>query len=137
MDMQEFWFFTCCLPWNLGSSPKSSQVKSFICYYECSFELAQLDLFPYSWEISTRYSHKLHDFSVTIQNCHNDVYVNSFFPCTARFWNFFAIKCFPLIYDLNSFKSRIKRHLSVVGSIYADFMYALIFLCFFFLQLIV
>ena len=80
---------------------------------------------------------KLHDFSVTIQKCHNDVYVNSFFPCTARFWNFFAIKCFPLIYDLNSFKSRIKRHLSVVGSIYADFMYALIFLCFFFLQLIV
>ena len=60
-----------------------------------------------------------------------------FFLARLDFGIFFAIKCFPLIYDLNSFKSRIKRHLSVVGSIYADFMYALIFLCFFFLQLIV
>ena len=41
--------------------------------------------------------------------CHNDVYVNSFFPCTARLWNILALKCFPLIYDLNSFKSRIKK----------------------------
>ena len=68
--------------------------------------------------------------------CHNDVYVNSFFPCTARLWNILALKCFPLIYDLNSFKSRIeKKKKSVVGSLYADFMYALIFLCFFLSQL--
>ena len=31
-------------------------------------------------------------------------------------WNFLPIECFPLTYDLNSFKSRINRHLLNVGS---------------------
>ena len=31
-------------------------------------------------------------------------------PFTARLWNSFPIECFPLTYDLNVFKSRIKRH---------------------------
>ena len=40
-------------------------------------------------------------------------------------------KCFPWTYDLNGFKSRINRHLLIVGFFYTDFWYALIFLCFF------
>ena len=43
-----------------------------------SSELAQPVPLPYSPGRSTRYSDRLHDFSV------NDVYVNSFFPHTAR-----------------------------------------------------
>ena len=31
-------------------------------------------------------------------------------------WNFLPIKCFPLTYDLNGFKSRINRHLLIVDS---------------------
>ena len=42
-----------------------------------------------------------------------DVYVNGFFPRTARFWNSQPIKCFPLTYDLNCFRSRINRHLFI------------------------
>ena len=39
--------------------------------------------------------------------CYKDVYVNSFFPCTARLWNSLPTECFPLTYDLIGFKSRI------------------------------
>ena len=75
-----------------------------------SSELAQLVPLPFSQGRSTHYSDRLHDFSVTILRCYKDVYVNSFFPCTAIIWNSLPIKCFPLIYDLSGFKSRITRH---------------------------
>ena len=55
----------------------------------------------------TRYSDRFHDFSVTIPKCYKDVYVNSFFPGTARPWNSLPVECFPMTYDLNGFKSRI------------------------------
>ena len=76
----------------------------------CFSELAQLVPLPFSGERSTCYSDRLHDFSVTIPRCYKDVYVNSFFPRTARLWNSVPIECFPLTYDLSVFKSRINRH---------------------------
>ena len=65
---------------------------------------------------STRYSDRLHDFSVIIPRCYKDVYANSFFPPTARLWNSLPIVCLLLTYDLSGFKSRINRHLLTVGS---------------------
>ena len=47
---------------------------------------------------------------VCVNSC-KDVYVNSFFPRTARLWNSLTVECFPLIYDLNGFESKINRHL--------------------------
>ena len=70
---------------------------------------------PYSWWRSTRYSDRLYHFSVTIPRCYRDIYVNSFFPCTATLWNSLTIECFPLTYDLHDFKSRIKRDLLTEG----------------------
>ena len=95
-----------------------ASLSLFYRYYcgRCSFEQAQLVPLPYSRGRSTRYSDRLHDFSVTIPRCYKDVYVNSFFPRTARLWNSLPIECFPLTYDLISFKFRIDRHLSTVGS---------------------
>ena len=58
---------------------------------------------------SNCYSDRFCDFFVTIPRCYNDVYVNSFFPRTARLWNCVLIECFPLIYDLKILKSRINR----------------------------
>ena len=55
-------------------------------------------------------------FFVTIPRCYKDVYVNSFFPHTARLWSSLPIVCFPLTYDLSGFKSRINRYLLTVGS---------------------
>ena len=65
---------------------------------------------------STRYSDRLHHFSVTIPRCYKDVYINSFFPRTAKLWNSLPIECFPLTYDLSGFKSRINRHFLTVGT---------------------
>ena len=78
-------------------------------YYfgRCSSEVAQLVPLLYSRGRSTRYSDRLHDFSVTIPRCYKDVYVNSFFPGAARLQNSLPIECFPLTYDLSGFKSRI------------------------------
>ena len=73
----------------------------------CSSELAELVPLTLYRRSSTHYSDRLHDFSVTIPRCYKDVYINSFFPCTAGLWNFLPVECFPLTYDLSGFKSRI------------------------------
>ena len=95
-----------------------ASLSLFCRYYfgRCSSELAQLVPPPYSQGRSTCYSDRLHDFSVTICRCYKDVYVNSFFPWTARPWNSLPIECFPLTYDLSGFKCRINRYLLTVGS---------------------
>ena len=95
-----------------------ASLSLFYRYYfgRCSSELAQLVPLPYSRGRSTRYSDRLHDFSVTIPRYYKDVYVNSSFPCTARLWNSLPIECFTLTYDLSGFKSRINRYLLTVGS---------------------
>ena len=105
--------FTCCLSRAISSSSKCSQLKTF---YRYSPELTELVPFPYSRGRSTRNSDRLHDFSMTIRRCCKDVYVNSFFPRTARPWNSLAIQWFPLTYDLSGFKSRINRHSLTLGS---------------------
>ena len=103
---------------HLAYRRNAASLSLFYSYYfgRCSYELAQLVPLPYSRGRSTRYSDRLHDFSVTIPRCHKDVYVNSFFPRTAGLWNSLPIECFPLIYDLSDFKSRINRYLLTVGS---------------------
>ena len=95
-----------------------SSLSLFYRYYfgRCSTKLGQLVPLPFSRGRSTRYSDRLHDFFVTIPKCYKDVYVNSFFPWTARFWNCLPIECLPLTYNLNGFKSRINRHLLTVAS---------------------
>ena len=122
----------------LTHHPNVANLSLFCMYYfgRQLSELALLVPLPYSRGRSDCYSDRSHDFSVTIPRCYKDVYVNSFFPHTARLWNSLPIECFPLTYDLNDFKSRINRYLITLGSFQRDFLFALIFLCFFFLQLI-
>ena len=95
-----------------------ADLSLFYGYYfgRSSSELAQLAAIPFSRGWFTRHSDRLHNFSVTIPRCYNDVYVNSFFPHTARLWNSLPIDCFPLTYNLNGVKCRINRYLLTVGS---------------------
>ena len=95
-----------------------ASLSLFYRYYfgRCSSELAQLVPLPFSRRMSTRYSDSLHDFSVTIPRCYKDVSVNNFSPRTAKLRNSLPIECFPLTYDLSGFKSRINRHVLIVGS---------------------
>ena len=101
----------------------------------CLSELTLLVPLPYSEGKSTRYSDRLHHFFVTIPTCYKDAYANSFFPCRARLWNSLPIELFSLTYYLNGFRSKINRHLLVVAFSQTVSLYALIFLCFFFLYL--
>ena len=75
-----------------------ASLSLFYMYYfgRCSSELAQLVPLPFSRGRSTRYSDRLHDFSVTIPRCYKEVYVNIFFPHTARLWNSLPVECFDL-----------------------------------------
>ena len=96
-----------------------ASLSLFYGYYSgrCSSELAQLVPPRFSRGRSTRYSDGSHDFSVTIPRCYKDIYVNSFFPRTAKLWNCLPVECFPLTYDLSGFKPRINRHLFTVRSV--------------------
>ena len=78
-----------------------ASLSLFYRYYcgRCSSVLAQLVPLPYSQGKFTRYSERLHDFSVTIPRCYKDVIVSSFFPRTARFWNSLPIEYFSLTYN--------------------------------------
>ena len=62
-----------------------ASLSLFYRYYfdRCSSGLAQL----FSRGRSTRYSDRLHDFSVNIPRYYKDVYVNTSFPRTGRLWN--------------------------------------------------
>ena len=67
-------------------------VASLIFFYRyyfgrCSSKLAQLVPLHFSRGRSTRYSDRLHDFSVNIPRCYKDVYVNSSFPRITNLWN--------------------------------------------------
>ena len=86
-----------------------ASLSLFYRYYfgRCSSELAQLVPLPFSRGRSTRYSDRLHEFSVTIARCYGIVYINSFFSRTAELRNSLSVECFRLTYDLNGFKSRI------------------------------
>ena len=103
--MQHCWIFTCCLFERKAHHRNVASISHFYWYYcgRCSFEVAQLVPLPYSSysERSTRCSERLHDFSVTIPRCYKDVYVNSFFPRTAKLCNSLPIECLPWTYDLN------------------------------------
>ena len=70
----------------LADCRNRASLSLFYGYYfgRCSSELAQLIPRPYSPGRSTRYSNRLHDFSVTIARFYKNVYVNSFFSYTAR-----------------------------------------------------
>ena len=95
-----------------------ASLSLFYSYYfgRCSSELAELVPLPCSRGSSTRYSGRLHDFSVIIPRCHKDGFVKNFFPHTTRLWNSLPIECFLSTKDLSSFKSRINRFLLTVYS---------------------
>ena len=102
----------------LGHCRIVASLSLFYRYYfgRCSYELVKLFELPYSDGRSTCYSNRLHDFSVTFPRCYSEVYVNSFFHCTAKLWNSVPGECFLLIYDLNIFTSRDNTHLLSANS---------------------
>ena len=112
--MQYCQSFTCYLSLTLGSLSKWTSLSHFYRYYfsRSSSELHQLVTLPFSQGRSA-HSDRLHDFSVTIPICYKDIYVNRFFPHTARLWNSLPVEYFPLTYDLNGFKACVCYFVSI------------------------
>ena len=71
------------------------------CFGTFSFELAELFLLSYLIGRSTRYSNRLHDFSVTILGCFNDVLSTVSFLAQLHCG---ILLCFLLTYYRNGFK---------------------------------
>ena len=127
LDKLQEWFWRTVAP-SLAASLESlahhQNVASLSLFYRYYFgryspKLAQLVSLPFSRGSSTCYFDRVHDFPVTILRCYKDVYVyvNSFFPRTARLRNSLPIECFSLTYNLNlGFKTRINRDLLTAGS---------------------
>ena len=77
------------------------------CFGRCSPELGELVPHLYVRCRSTHYSKRLLDFSVTIPRCYS-----RFFLRTTTFWNHLPAECFPMTYDLNDSKFRVKVFVS-------------------------
>ena len=58
----------------------------------------------------------MHNFSVTIARCFEDMCQHFIYFCTARPQNSLPIECFPLAYDRNVFKPKINSHPLSSGS---------------------
>ena len=101
-----------------------ANLSSFFCrYYFDRYlcELSKLVALPHSHGRSTRDYNWLYDFSVSIPRCCKNVYVNSFFPYTARLWNSLPVECVPLTYNLNGFKCRINHLFGVFIKSFSSF----------------
>ena len=90
-----------------------ASLSPFYRYYfgKCSSELTELVPLPYSRGRSAHYSDRLHDFSATIPRCYKDVYVNCFFPPTARPCATFSCNSLPRsgLFNLAWSESQLKR----------------------------
>ena len=115
-DMQDFWSFTCCFSWTLGSSSKCDQLRSF------SIGITLVDVLQ-NW-LNWFYFLFLEGGLLVIPiDCM--IFLSPFLDVTRMsmstvsflaLWNSLPIECFPLNYDLIGFKSRINRYLLTVGS---------------------
>ena len=83
---------------------------SFFYSYHFGRGSSELVPLPNSCIRSTRYCNRLHDFPVTFRTCCKDVYVNSFFPYTARHGNSLPAEHFHFIYDLNGSTCRVNEY---------------------------
>ena len=77
----------------------------------CSDELSSLVPPLKVFGRSTRLASNAHPHTVSIPVSRKSIYSRSFFPRTSKLWNSLPSTCFPVGYDLNSFKSSVNRHL--------------------------
>ena len=59
-----------------------------------------------SWEATCCFN-RLRDFHVIIPRCYKDVFINSFFFCASRLWNFWPVEGFLWLMISMAFKSRV------------------------------
>ena len=60
---------------------------------------------------STRFADSQHSFVVKLEKCRNTSFANTFLPMTSRNWNSLPASIFPSTYNLQTFKTRVHKHL--------------------------
>merc|ERR1711980_53063 len=102
-----------CLPWNCIAS-----LSLFYRYFHghCSSELSASIPPPLRRARNTRQASNSHPFSVQLSNTRVNRYSQSFMYKTGQLWNCLPLSVFPSVYDLQSFKRNVSRHLD--GTVY-------------------
>ena len=78
---------------------------------DCSSEIANCMPPSLPRPRCTRLSTSSHPYSVNLSNARVNQYLHSLIPITGKLWNSLPLSVFPPIYDLNSFKRGVSRHL--------------------------
>ena len=98
---------------SLGHRRKISCIVLFYKYYfgNCSSGLSDLIPPPQVFASNTRLSGRSHAFTVATMSHRTTHYrKNSFFTCTARFWNDLPTNIFPECFNISVFKARVNQH---------------------------
>ena len=66
---------------------------------------------PESFTRSTRFADSQHSFAVKLEKCRTTSFANMFVPMTSRNWNSLPASIFPSTYNLQTFKTRVHKHL--------------------------
>ena len=66
---------------------------------------------------STCFADSQHSFAVKLEKCRTPSFANTFVPMTSRNWNSLPASIFPRTYNLQTFKTRVHKHLRLTLSL--------------------
>ena len=64
-----------------------------------------------TYGVFTRFADSQHPFAVKLEKCLTNSFANTFFLMTSRNWNSLQASVFPDTYNLQTFKTRLYKHL--------------------------
>ena len=82
-------------------------------YYHgrCSDELKSVIPPKACFARSMRFADSQHSFVVKLEKCRTTSFANTFVPMTSGNWNSLPASIFPTTYNLQTFKTRVHKHL--------------------------
>ena len=90
-----------------------SALSLYYRYYHsrCSDELKSIIHPKARFTRSTRFADSQHSFAVKLEKWRTTSFANTFVPMTSRNWNSLPASIFPSTYNLQTFKTRVHKHL--------------------------
>ena len=101
---------------SLDSLAHRRNVSALSLYYRyyhgrCSDELKSIIPPKACYARSTRFTDSQHSFAVKLEKCRTTSFTNTFVPMPSRNWNSLTASIFPSTYNLQTFKTRVHKHL--------------------------
>ena len=108
----------CCLTSMITWDPmpwkyQGIGIMTIYIYYHgrCSDELKSIIPPKACFTRNTRFADSQHSFAVKFEKCRTSSFANTFVPMTSRNWNSLPASIFPSTYNLQTFKTRVHKHL--------------------------